>query len=101
MRIREVLLNLLSNAIRHKGESGTVTIRAEARAGHITVRVIDTGGGIAAEELPRIFDRFTKGRTSEGSGLGLAIARNLVLAHGVGIHAESRVGEGTTITVTF
>ena len=65
------------------------------------VRVSDTGPGIRANELPRIFDRFTKGPTSRGSGLGLAISRSLILAHGGTIHAASRLGEGTTITVSL
>lgn len=98
VRIREVLLNLLSNAVRAGGE---VRVRAEAQASRLVIRVSDTGSGIPAEELPRIFDRFVKGRNSRGSGLGLAIARNLVEAHGGTIRAESVVGEGTTITVTL
>lgn len=98
VRIREVLLNLLSNAARAGGE---VRVRAEAQPGRLVIRVSDTGNGIPAEELPRIFDRFVKGRDSRGSGLGLAIARNLVEAHGGTIHADSVVGKGTTITVTL
>ena len=98
VRIREVLLNLLSNAVQHAKE---VTVRAEADARNVTIHVIDHGAGIEPEELPRIFDRFTKGAGSRGSGLGLAISRDLVNAHGGTIHAESRVGEGTTITVAL
>ena len=98
VRIREVLLNLLSNAAR---AGGTVAIHAEAQPRQIIIRVKDTGKGIAAEDLPRIFDRFYKGGDSRGSGLGLAIARNLVLAHGGTIDAESVVGEGTTIMITL
>ena len=98
VRIREVLLNLLSNAIQH---ADAVSISAQSTSQHITIRVIDKGPGISAEDLPRIFDRFTKGKSSRGSGLGLAISRSLVLAHGGTIHAESRVGEGTTVTVTL
>jgi two-component system, OmpR family, sensor histidine kinase BaeS len=98
VRIREVLFNLLTNAVL---AGGAVRIRAEARSSQLVIEVSDTGSGIPAEELPRIFDRFVKGRDSRGSGLGLAIARNLVEAHGGTIRAESRVGEGTTITVTL
>ncbi len=98
VRIREVLLNLLSNAVR---AGGAVAVHAAVEGKRVVLRVADKGSGIPAEELPRIFDRFQKGRDSRGSGLGLAIARNLVLAHGGTIHAESRVGEGTTITVTL
>ena len=99
VRIREVLLNLLGNAVRHS--DGAIAIHVETQPRQAIVRVVDRGSGIPPEELPRIFDRFYKGRDSRGSGLGLAIARNLVLAHGGTIHAQSRVGEGTTITVTL
>ena len=60
-----------------------------------------TNGSIATEDLPRIFDRFYKGGASRGSGLGLTIARNLVVAHGGDIKAESQPGQGTTITVSL
>ena len=101
MRIREVLLNLLSNAMRHTPAGGTISIHAEAQPRQILIRVTDTGSGIPADELPRIFDRFHKGRESHGSGLGLAIARDLVTAHGGTIRAESEVGRGTRVTVTL
>jgi len=65
------------------------------------VTVTDTGSGIAPDELPKIFDRFYKGRSSRGSGLGLTIARNLVAAHGGAIRAESLPGQGTTVTFTL
>jgi signal transduction histidine kinase len=65
------------------------------------VSVIDTGGGIPAEDLPHIFDRFYKSSGSRGSGLGLAISKSLVVAHGGEITAASDVGEGTTITFTL
>jgi signal transduction histidine kinase len=98
LRLWEVLSNLLSNAIRHTGRGGSVSVTAESDAEGIVVKVSDTGAGISAEELPRIFDRFYKGGASKGSGLGLTIARNLITAHGGDIRAESRLGEGTTIT---
>jgi signal transduction histidine kinase len=101
IRIREVLANLVSNAIRHSRADGTVTIAVEPRPDAVVVRVHDTGEGIAPEALARIFDRFYKGAASSGSGLGLTIARNLVLAHGGQMAADSRVGEGTTITFTL
>jgi two-component system sensor histidine kinase ResE len=65
----------------------------------LTVR--DDGEGIAAELLPRIFDRFAKGPSSTGSGLGLAIVRDVVEAHGGSVSASSRRGEGTAISVTL
>ena len=101
LRIREVLINLLANAIRHTPAGGQVLIGASQRNDSIIVRVTDTGSGIAADDLPKIFDRFYKGAGSKGSGLGLTIARNLVEAHGGEIHAESALGKGTTITVTL
>jgi two-component system OmpR family sensor kinase/two-component system sensor histidine kinase BaeS len=98
VRIREVVANLLSNALRYTAEGGTVTISARRRDDRVTVAVRDTGAGISADDLPRVFDRFYKGRASRGSGLGLTIARNLVVAHGGTIRAESQPGHGTTIT---
>src|SRR6266550_2764994 len=96
VRIREVLLNLLSNAVRHS--EGAITVHAEMQPRRLVIRVIDTGRGIPPEELPRIFDRFHKGRDSHGSGLGLAIAQTLVKAHGGTIGVTSTVGRGTTVT---
>jgi signal transduction histidine kinase len=98
LRVREVLTNLLANALRHTERGGTVVVSAGvAGDGRIEVGVRDTGSGIPAEELPRIFDRFYKGSDSRGSGLGLTIARNLVVAHGGEMSAESTVGRGTLI----
>jgi signal transduction histidine kinase len=100
-RIREVMTNLIANAIRHSDAGTAVSIQAERRAERIVLRVRDTGPGIPADELPRIFDRFRKGGRSQGSGLGLSIARNLVVAHGGDIAVESEVGLGTTVTFTL
>jgi signal transduction histidine kinase len=99
LRIREVLTNLLSNAIRHANSGGVVTISAGVMDDRITISVRDAGPGMAPEEVPKIFDRFYKGTTSTGSGLGLTIARGLVAAHGGEIRADSVVGVGTTMTV--
>ena len=117
LRIREVLTNLVSNAMRHTHDGGVVTVRgstvrrfdvnepANQRTSEpprfLVVSVADTGSGIPAADLPKIFDRFYKGRASRGSGLGLTIARNLVAAHGGEIRAESVEGKGTTVTVTL
>jgi signal transduction histidine kinase len=101
VRIREVLSNLVSNAIRHTSAGGSVSIAAEPVAGRIAVRVTDTGSGVAPEDLPKIFERFYKGQTSHGSGLGLTIARNLVVAHDGEIRADSSPGRGTTIEFTL
>ncbi len=101
LRIREVLTNLLSNALRHTADGAGVTINIASRRDTIAVSVRDAGAGIPPDVLPRIFDRFYKGPASQGSGLGLTIARNLVEAHGGRIAADSRVGEGTVITFTL
>jgi signal transduction histidine kinase len=96
-----VLSNLLSNAIRHAGSGGAVSIAVEPLGDRMVVRVADTGPGISPQDLPKIFDRFHKGRASSGSGLGLTIARNLVVAHGGEIRAESQLGQGTTMVLTL
>jgi signal transduction histidine kinase len=101
LRIREVLTNLISNAMRHTPAGGRVTIAVSSTSTSLVVTVSDTGSGIAAEDLPKIFDRFYKGRASGGSGLGLTIARNLVVAHGGEIRAGSVEGKGTEMTVTL
>jgi signal transduction histidine kinase len=101
LRIREVLTNVVSNALHHTPAGGRISIAARVDDARIIVSVRDTGSGIAPEDLPKIFDRFHKAATSHGSGLGLTIARNLVQAHGGEIRAESAVGEGTTITITL
>ena len=98
VRIREVLMNLVSNALRYTSRDGRVTIAIASLPAGVEVRVIDTGSGIPAEDVPRIFDRFYKGTDSSGSGLGLTIARRFVEAHGGTIRAESQPGAGTTIT---
>jgi len=97
LRIREVLTNLIANALRYTPRGGHVTVKVGVLVNAVEVRVVDTGAGISDEELPRIFDRFYKGANASGSGLGLTIARNLVEAHGGTIRAESRAGAGTAI----
>lgn len=112
-RMTQVFFNLVGNAIRYTPEGGQVDITAEfgmaaSQAGErrrcLTVRIADSGPGISAEHLPHIFDRFyrtdeARARTSGGMGLGLAIAKELVLAQGGFIEAQSVVGQGTTIIV--
>jgi two-component system, OmpR family, sensor histidine kinase BaeS len=104
-RLGQVLGNLVSNALRHTPASGTVTLRAEPAPAGVRLTVSDTGPGIAAEDLPYIFDRFWRGDRSRshaggaGSGLGLAIARQLIQAHGGTIRAESRSGHGAAFII--
>lgn len=100
VRIREVLSNVLANALRHTPRGGRVTLSGSVGAsGWVRLEVRDTGPGIDPTLLPHVFDRFVTGDDSRGSGLGLAIARQLVLAHGGEIAAESPPGGGTTIRV--
>jgi len=101
LRVREVLINLTANALRHTPRGGAVRIAVAAERGHLRFSVADSGTGIAPEDLPHVFERFYKTADSTGSGLGLAIARNLVLAHGGEIEAESAIGSGTTIRFTL
>jgi PAS domain S-box-containing protein len=99
-RLSQVLSNLVGNAIKFTPEGGRVTIRASAADGEAVVAVEDTGPGISAEDLPRIFDPYWQaGRKARlGSGLGLTIAKGIVQAHGGRIWVESRTGEGSTFT---
>jgi two-component system, OmpR family, sensor histidine kinase BaeS len=100
VRIREVLTNLVANALRHTPAGGSVTVAGGLEGGRwVRLEVRDTGRGIEPALLPHVFDRFVKGADSRGSGLGLAIARQLVVAHGGEIAAESVPGAGTTILV--
>jgi len=101
LRVREVLVNLLSNALRFTPPGGVVSIDGRLDDGAVAVAVRDSGPGIAPEDLPKIFDRFYKGKASRGSGLGLTIARNLVTAHGGSIRAESAPNAGTTLRFTL
>jgi two-component system, OmpR family, sensor histidine kinase BaeS len=104
VRLRQIVGNLLSNAVRHTPPGGTVTLGAEAAAGQLVITVADTGTGIAPDDLPHVFDRFwradhSRRRGTGGSGLGLAIVRDLVTAHGGDVDAASTPGRGTTVTV--
>jgi signal transduction histidine kinase len=98
---RRVLANVVSNAIRHTPPGGQVVLAARAASGddRTSITVHDTGSGIPAELVPRVFDRFVKGESSTGSGLGLAIARDLVEAMGGSIDLTSAEGAGTTATI--
>ena len=100
VRIHEVLANLVANALRHTPAGGAVTVSGTVEDGRwVRLEVRDTGAGIDPALLPHVFDRFVMGDDSRGSGLGLAIARQLVLAHGGEIDAESVLGVGTMIRV--
>jgi two-component system, OmpR family, sensor histidine kinase BaeS len=100
LRIREVLVNLVANALRYTPDGGAVVISARADGPQLRLEVEDNGRGIPADELSRVFDRFTKGVDSQGSGLGLAIARNLVIAHRGTIVARNRPQGGAAFEMT-
>jgi two-component system phosphate regulon sensor histidine kinase PhoR len=98
-RLEQVIVNLLHNAIKFTAEGGTIRLSARSEGETVVFAVQDNGVGIAADDLPRIFERFYKAdraRSSGGTGLGLAIARHLVEAHGGQIWAESVEGRGST-----
>ena len=107
-RIRQLILNLLTNAVKYTPAGGSVRLQLGSTNGTLTVTVADTGIGIAAGDLPHIFDRFWRAdsartRTGErpGTGLGLAICKWIAEAHGGRIAVVSRPGRGTTFTVTL
>ncbi|HTR82110.1 MAG TPA: ATP-binding protein [Bacteroidota bacterium] len=100
-RLREVMSNLIDNAIKYNKESGDVIVSAKANDGKVVIEVSDSGSGIAEEHLSRIFERFyrvDKDRSREvgGTGLGLAIVKHIVEAHGGKVEVESTLGKGTT-----
>ena len=104
VRVRQILGILITNALQHTPRSGTVGIRGALDGGDprgVAVSVSDTGAGIAAPDLPRVFERFYKSKGSKGSGLGLSIARHLVLLHGGEITATSTPDAGTTVRFTL
>jgi two-component system sensor histidine kinase BaeS len=96
VRIRQVLDNLVGNALRHTPAGGGVTVRVSREGDAVGVAVEDTGPGIPPGRIDGIFDRYTRSADSGGSGLGLAIAKGLVEAHGGSIGAESEEGHGAT-----
>ncbi|MEX0786564.1 MAG: ATP-binding protein, partial [Dehalococcoidia bacterium] len=103
-RLERVVLNLLQNAIKFTPAGGSVHVSANREADTVTVRVHDTGEGIDADELPRVFERFYKGdrsRVGAGSGLGLAIVKHTVEAHGGTVGVSSDPGRGSTFTFTI
>ena len=104
--ISQVLTNLLDNAVRYTPPGGRIVCHSRRDNGGIAISVSDSGAGIVAEHLPRIFERFyrsdpSRSRDEGGTGLGLAIVKHLVEAHGGRVSAESERGAGTTVTCWF
>ena len=104
--LKQLMINLLSNALRHTDSGGLVTVRLQSSGDIVTVTVQDNGHGIDPKHLPHLFDRFYRAdsgtaRNSEGTGLGLPIAKEIVTAHHGTITVDSEVGKGSTFTVTL
>ena len=99
-RLVQVIVNLVGNAIRFTPRGGTVTVKLIDTGAEIEIQVDDTGIGIPAAALPRIFESYQQAhRDRGGTGLGLAIARGIVQAHGGRVTAESQEGKGSRFTV--
>ncbi len=105
-RLRQVVLNLVENALRHTPQGGEVRISVQNAGESVRISVADTGRGIGPDDLPHIFEHFyradpSRARSSGGTGLGLAIVKSLVEAHGGWVTVQSDVGTGSTFTVTL
>ena len=103
-RVEQVLMNMVSNAIKYTKDGGRITIKAGVRGGEVWCSVKDNGIGIPKDDTTKVFDRFyrvdkARSRESGGTGLGLSIAQEIVVRHGGRIDLKSRLGHGTTITV--
>jgi two-component system NtrC family sensor kinase len=105
-RIRQVLHNLVGNAIKYTNNQGRITVKAFAQDGEVRIQVIDTGMGIPASDQPHVFEKFYRVRGEhslavKGTGLGLAIVKSIVEKHQGRIWLESVFGEGSTFTVAL
>ncbi len=104
--LRQVLSNLMDNALRYTPKGGTITLRTRREDDGVRVSVRDTGSGITGDHLPRIFERFyradpARSREEGGTGLGLAIVKHMVEGHGGSVRAESELGRGSEISAWF
>jgi signal transduction histidine kinase len=104
-KVKQVLLNLLSNALKFTPEGGKIEVRAAVNNGMAQIAVADTGDGIAPEEQEAVFEEFrqvgTPSKKVEGTGLGLAISRKFIELHGGKIWVDSQVGKGSTFAFTL
>nr|WP_269326942.1 ATP-binding protein [Kineosporia mesophila] len=103
-QLERVLLNLLSNAVKFSQSGGDVVVRGEASGSEVVIKVVDSGLGVSAEELPKLFNRFFRSASDAahkipGTGLGLAVVREIVENHGGSVDMDSVLGEGSTVTV--
>jgi len=101
LRMRQVIANLVSNALRHTPAGGRVTVVVGRDASDWTLTVADDGGGMDADAAAHAFERFWRSADSTGAGLGLAIVRDLVTAHGGSVDLHSAPGEGTRVVCRF
>ncbi|MGI5502204.1 sensor histidine kinase [Lentzea sp. CA-135723] len=106
VRLRQALGNLVANAVRYTPPGGEVVVKLFQWQDRAILEVVDTGTGIAPEDVPHVFDRFwradkSRSRRTGGSGLGLAITRHLVEAHGGAVSVTSRLGEGSTFRISL
>ncbi len=104
--VEQAVINLVDNALKHSGATLPIVVRARPQNGAVVLEVEDQGRGIAAEHLPRVFERFyrvdrARSRTLGGTGLGLAIVKHIAQAHGGEVLVRSEVGRGTTFTVVL
>jgi len=105
-KIGQIIMNLLHNALKFTPEGGSISLEVKTEGNQAILSVRDTGCGIAAEDLPFIFERFyradpSRNRDTGGSGIGLAIAQAIAKAHGGEISVKSAVGEGSTFTLAL
>ena len=103
-RIRQVIVNLVHNAIKFTDTGGRITVKTAVEGQSVNVAISDTGIGIVAEDLPHVFERFykvDKARTGQGTGMGLAIAKHIVETHGGRIWVQSEAGRGSTFTFSL
>ena len=100
-RLRQLIDNLISNAVKYSDSGGEVSVQAEVDDGHVVLRVRDSGPGIAVDAQTQIFEKFGRaaGSAKPGTGLGLFLARSFAEAHGGSVAVESRPGEGATFTL--
>jgi two-component system sensor histidine kinase BaeS len=101
LRVRQVVTNLVSNALRHTPRGGRITVRVASQGQDRTLTVTDNGEGMDADAAAHAFDRFWRSADSTGAGLGLAIVRDLVTAHGGSVDLRSAGGEGTRVVCRF
>lgn len=101
-RLRQVFVNIIDNALKYSDSGDTVTVSANITGTSFTVAVADTGIGISPEDLPKVKTKFYKANsTRRGSGIGLAVADEIVRMHGGSLEIASKLGEGTTVTITL